>query len=265
MKIGFIGTGNMGSALAGAVAKSDIKTQILLADFDTKKALALAQRLGGEVKDNLKLIEECDFVFLGVKPQVLPALLCEIAPAVKKREGSLTLVTMAAGVKIDSLLSVLGENTPVIRIMPNTPVAVGKGVVAYCTANVSEEKEKAFVASLAKAGLVEKIDEGKIDAASALHGCGPAFVYLFIEALSDGAVLCGLPREQALRLAAMTAQGAAQMVLESGEHPGILKDRVCSPGGSTIEGVKKLEEMGLRAAAMDAVAASYKRTLELGK
>ncbi|MBR5295533.1 MAG: pyrroline-5-carboxylate reductase, partial [Clostridia bacterium] len=198
-------------------------------------------------------------------PQVLPSVLSEIAPFVKKREGNLTLVTMAAGVKIEAILSAVGNNVPVIRIMPNTPVFVGEGVIVYCSENVSSQGEADFASLLSEGGLVEKIEEGKIDAASALHGCGPAFAYLFIEALADGAVSCGLSREAALRFAAKTAKGAAEMVLQTGRHPGELKDAVCSPGGSTIEGVRTLEEGGFRGVTMDAVLASYKRTLELGK
>ncbi len=265
MKIGFIGTGNMGAALATAVAKSAPNTHLYFADFFKEKAAELAEKLSGTASDNLTLIKECDMVFLGVKPQVLPSLLSEIAPFVKERGSSLTLVTMAAGVKIASLLSLLGKDTPVIRIMPNTPVSVGEGVIVYCCENVCEEVEKNFVQILSEGGLVEKIEEGKINAASALHGCGPAFAYLFIEALADGAVSCGLSRDAALRFAAKTVKGAAEMTLTTGKHPGELKDAVCSPGGSTIEGVRALEEAGFRGAAMDAVLAAYEKTLELGK
>jgi len=234
MKIGFIGTGNMGAALATAVAKKENGFELFLADFDRAKAENLASRIGATVGGNLSLCETCDMVFLGVKPQVLPALLTEIEPAVKKRGKDLVLVTMAAGIRIQTLLSALGEQTPVIRIMPNTPVSVGKGVIVYCTENVSCEREKAFVEALSWGGIVEKIDEGKIDAASALHGCGTAFVYLFIEALADGAVSCGLSREAAIRFAAATVGGASEMVLASGKHPAALKDAVCRPRGNTI-------------------------------
>lgn len=264
MKIGFIGTGNMGSALASAAAKSSLSPEIFLADFDLAKAKALAEKLGASVGDNISLVRECDFVFLGVKPQVLPELLKEIAPVAAERKG-LTLVSMAAGISLEKLQKGLGYNIPLIRIMPNTPVLVEKGVIAYCGVNLAEETEKVFVSLLEKAGLLEKLEEGKIDAASALHGCGPAFVYLFIEALADGAVSCGLPRDAALRFAAATVSGAAEMVLQTGKHPGELKDAVCSPGGTTIEGVRVLEENGFRGAAMDAVIAAYERTVELGK
>ncbi|MBR7165811.1 MAG: pyrroline-5-carboxylate reductase [Clostridia bacterium] len=265
MKIGFIGTGNMGGALAAAVAKSDGKPTLLLADFDAKKATALADALGATVADNLTLCKECDMVFLGVKPQVLGNLLKEIAPVVSERGNELTLVSMAAGISLEKIGGMLGCEASLIRIMPNTPVSVGKGVIVYDTFSVSAEKEAAFCRALTFAGLVEKLDESKIDAASALHGCGPAFVYLFLEALADGGVACGLPRDAALRFAAATAAGASEMVLKTGKHPGELKDAVCSPGGTTIQGVRTLEEMGFRGAAMDAVIAAFDKTLELGK
>ena len=154
----------------------------------------------------------------------------------------------------------------VIRIMPNTPVSVGAGVILYSVnAKVNENEIAEFCKALSAAGVVDPIPEDKIDAASALHGCGPAFVYLFIEALADGAVACGLSRDAALRFAAATVSGAGEMVLQGGKHPGELKDAVCSPGGTTIQGVRALEEGALRGTVMDAVIAAYERTLELGK
>ena len=265
MKIGFIGTGNMGGALAQAAAKSVPDAKIFLTDFDKNKAKALAGVIGGQVADSIALCRECDLVFLGVKPQGLSQLLVEIAPVVKERGESLTLVSMAAGIPISTVEKELGEGTPIIRIMPNTPVSVGKGLIAYCQKNVSPAAESAFLASLKNAGRLEKLDEGKMDAAAALHGCGPAYVYLFMEALADGAVACGLPRDMALRFAAQTVAGAAEMVLETGRQPGELKDAVCSPGGTTIQGVRALEKAGFRSAAMEAVIAAYKKTVEMGK
>ncbi|MBR2615563.1 MAG: pyrroline-5-carboxylate reductase [Clostridia bacterium] len=265
MKIGMIGTGNMGSALANAIFQSGLSHRLYLSDFDTAKAEALAERLGGTVLDSETLCRECDMVFLGVKPQGLKALLSALAPTIRERGDALTLVSMAAGVSTASILETLGFEVPLIRIMPNTPVSVGAGVIVYCTVSVSEEVEKDFVATLRDAALVEKLPEEKIDAASALHGCGPAFVYLFVEALADGAVDCGLSRDAALRFAAGTVLGAGKMVLETEKHPGELKDAVCSPGGSTIEGVRALEENGFRGAVMYAVIAAYEKTLELGK
>ncbi len=266
MKIGFIGTGVMGSALAKAAAKAPLEKEIYLADANAKAAEALAEQIGATCSDSETICRECDLVFLGVKPQVLPAVLREIAPFVKERkQESFALVSMAAGVSTETIASYLTPSAPIIRIMPNTPVLVEKGVVVYCTKSVDEALEQAFVKALSMAGVVEKIDEGKIDAASALHGCGPAFVFLFIEALSDGAVNCGLSRDAAIRFAAATVAGSGELVLQTGKHPAALKDGVCSPGGTTIEGVRALEEAGFRGAVMDAVVAAYEKTLALGK
>ncbi len=265
MKIGFIGTGNMGSALALCVAKSAPDVSLSFADHFSEKAKEAAERLGGTAADNKELIQKCDYVFLGVKPQNLPELLSDLSGEIRAREGKLTLVTMAAGISIEALEQALGFEVPVIRIMPNTPVSVGEGVIVYCTKGVTKEGEAVFASLLTHAGVVQKLEEGKIDAASALHGCGPAFAYLFIEALSDGAVQCGLTRDAALTFAAQTVKGAAEMILQTGKHPGELKDAVTSPGGTTIEGVRVLEEKGLRSAAMDAVIAAYQKTLALGK
>ena len=264
MKIGFIGTGNMGAALARAVAKKKGDNKIFLADFDRQKAQDLAEEINAVVSDNVSLILECDLVFLGVKPQVLDELMREIRPVVAKREKEIVLCSMAAGISLATLEAGLGE-VALIRIMPNMPVAVGEGVIVYCTRRTDSETERAFAELLSEGGCVEKIEETKIDAASALHGCGPAFVYLFIEALADGAVSCGLTREQAIRFAAATVKGAAETVLVDGRHPAALKDAVCSPGGTTIEGVKTLEELGFRGATIDAVRAAYEKTVKLGQ
>jgi len=159
-----------------------------------------------------------------------------------------------------------GGAYPVIRIMPNTPVAVGCGVIQYdATGNVSAQSVETFCAAMAHAGLVDHLPEHLIDAGSAVSGCGPAFADLFLEALADGGVACGLPRAKAQLYAAQMLQGAAKLALESGKHPGELKDAVCSPGGSTIAGVRALEEHGFRGACMQAVEAAFRRTKELGK
>lgn len=150
--------------------------------------------------------------------------------------------------------------------MPNTPVAIGQGVISYAlSANCHPEDSELFCQLLANAGQLFEISDGLIDAATGLAGCGPAFVYLFIEALADAGVQTGLPRETALKMAAKTVVGAGQMVLESQQHPGVLKDQVCSPSGSTIAGVASLEEHAFRGTVMDAVNQAYKKTQELGK
>ena len=159
-----------------------------------------------------------------------------------------------------------GCELPVIRIMPNTPTAIGQGVIPYCTNDlVSADQLSAWLADMAPCGLTDLLDEKLIDAASALSGCGPAYVYMFIEALADGAVACGVPRAKALTYAANTLLGATQMVLQTGEHPGALKDAVCSPGGTTIEAVEELERKGFRAAIMDAMDACAQKSREMSR
>lgn len=265
MEFGFIGAGNMGGALALAVSKKVAPQKMALADKDTAKAASLAEKIGCKTADNKTLASQCRFLFLGVKPQFLDGLFREIAPVLAKRKEKIVIVSMAAGVKIEAVRKGLGSDLPVIRIMPNTPASVGKGVILYHAEGTSEEDEAAFCEAMSAAGILDPLPENWIDAASAVSGCGPAFVYLFIEALADGGVHCGLPRDKALRYAAATVEGAAALLLSSGKHPGELKDAVCSPGGTTIEGVRVLEKSAFRSAAMDAVIAAYEKTRSLGK
>ena len=263
---GFIGTGNMGGALARAVAKSVAPEHIFLSDAWAEKAAALAKDLGCGSCAVAEVAKTCDYIFLGVKPQVMASMLASIAPVLKARKPGFVLVSMAAGVEISSLRQMAGADFPIIRIMPNIPASVGEGVILFDTTdNVPEAAVAAFREALSGAGLVSALPEKLIDAGSALSGCGPAFVSLFVEALADGAVACGLPRNQAMAYAAKTLEGTAKMLLETGMHPGQLKDAVCSPGGSTIMGVNALEQGGFRSNAMDAVISAYERTLELGK
>jgi len=265
MNVGFIGAGNMGGALARAAAKSQTPSRLYIADNDTAKAQALAQELGAATADNAGVIAACDVVFLGLKPQILPKVLPQLAAWAGEKKGKNLFVSMAAGVTISTLLTALGEDCPVIRIMPNTPVSVGTGMIMYdCAPAVTGEQEKAFLDILSQAGRVDRLPEHLIDAGCAVSACGPAFVCLFAEALADGGVACGLPRDKALEYAAQMLCGTAELLLRSGQHPGVLKDAVCSPGGSTIRGVQALEENGFRGAVMDAVLAAYKRTVELG-
>ena len=263
--IGFIGTGNMGSALARAVCKSAGPKVVVLANRTPAKAEALAQELGCAAGNNNEVAKECRLIFLGVKPQMMGDMLSEIAPVLKARTDRFILVTMAAGLSCARIQELAGVACPVIRVMPNTPAAIGQGVLQFCGLGTTVEELEQFKTLMAPAGLVDQVPEHLIDAASAVSGCGPAYAYLFIEALADGGVACGLPRDKALAYAAQMVSGAAQMVLDSSKHPGALKDAVCSPGGTTIQGVRTLEERGFRAAAMDAVIAAYDKTLELGK
>ena len=264
--IGFIGAGNMGGALAKAAAKTVCPKDITLADQMAQKAAALAASLDCNTATTAQVAESCGFIFLGVKPQVMGAMLRDIAPVLAQRKEGFVLVSMAAGVCIADIRKMAGGDYPVIRIMPNIPASVGSGVILYdVTENVTSEAEAFFKNAMQQAGLVDRLPEKLIDAGSALSGCGPAFVSLFVEALADGAVACGLPRDKALAYAAQTVAGSAKMLCETGMHPGVLKDAVCSPGGSTIMGVNALECGGFRATAMEAVMAAYEKTLELGK
>jgi len=266
--VGFIGTGNMGGALAQAAAWSGCAKRILLANRTRAVAEALAKRIGdsAEACDNAAVARDAQCIFLGVKPNAMAAMLRELQPILADRPQKPLLVTMAAGLTRSAVADMAGGSCPVIRIMPNTPVSIGAGMVPYCADDsVPQEAVEAFRALMAPAGRVDELPEALIDAACALSGCGPAYVYLFIEALADGAVACGLPRAKALEYAAATVQGAAQMVLQSGRHPGELKDAVCSPGGATIQGLRQLERSGFRAAAMEAVVAAFDKTLAMKK
>lgn len=263
---GFIGCGNMGGALCSAAAKAIDPKRIYVSDFIKEKSEKLCAEIFANAADNEYIAENCKFIFLGVKPQVIAETIAEIAPVLKARTDRYILVSMAAGISIEAIEKMLGFNAPVIRIMPNTPASVGKGIILYsCDDEITFAETEEFEEIFSFAGITDKIPENMIDAASALSGCGPAFVYLFIEALADGAVACGLPRDKALCYAANTVSGAAQMVIESGKHPGELKDAVCSPGGTTIEGVHALEEGAFRADSMNAVIKAYEKTLKLKK
>ena len=272
-KAAFIGVGNMGGALARAACRAVGADQVVLFNRTPCKANALAAELGctaaGSLSDALR---EAEYVFLGVKPQGMRQLLGLIGRQLYElhRTGAdRVLVSMAAGVELETMREYLGEagySVPLLRIMPNTCAAIGRGMTALCArAEVDETRVQDVMEILSATGRVEQIPESLMDQFSALAGCGPAFVYPYIEALADGGVAVGLPRAQALEYAARTVLGAAAMVLESGKHPGRLKDEVCSPGGSTIAGVAELERGGLRAAAINAVQAAYGRNTQLGK
>ena len=267
MKIfGFIGTGNMGGALAKAASKVVSTDAMLLSDGYAPVAESLAKELGCKAVAVNTVAVSADLIWLGVKPQVMGSMLSGIAPYLAARTTPFVLVSMAAGVSIADIHMMAGGNYPVIRIMPNIPVKAGGGVVLYdYTENVPEDFLEAFRQSMTYAGLVDRIPEKLIDAGSALSGCGPAFVSLFVEALADGAVACGLPRAKAMAYAEQTLYGTAKYLLETGTHPAILKDAVCSPGGSTIVGVQALEAGAFRASAAEAVVAAFERTQELGK
>jgi len=261
-KIGFIGAGNMGGALARAAVQS--AHDVYLSDKDAAKVSDLAAEIGAMAVETAEIVDACDLIFIGVKPQFAPALADEIRGGLAARTKPFCLVSFMAGVPLEKLGEMLGQY-PIIRMMPNTAVAVGKGMIVWCANETASEAHKAlFTEALSHAGVLDPLGEHLIDAATAVMGCGPAYVYLFIEALADGGVKCGLPRDKAQLYAEQMVQGAAALALESGKHPGELKDAVCSPGGSTIAGVATLEEGGFRGLTIDTVEAAYRRTKELG-
>ena len=263
---GFIGTGNMGGALARAACRRLPPDRVFLSNRTAAKAEELARELGCHAGASAEAAAQAQYIFLGVKPQMMAGLLEEIAPVLARRTDRFVLVSMAAGLTMERIAAMAGGNYPVIRIMPNTPCAVGAGMVLYdANSLVAEQELETFTAAMAGAGVLDRLEERLMDAGSAVAGCGPAFVCQFIEALADGGVACGLPRQKALLYAAQMMEGTARLMLETRQHPGAMKDAVCSPGGSTIAGVRALEQHGVRAAAMDAVIAAVERTRELGR
>lgn len=262
-KIGFIGTGVMGGALARAVRKSE--KSILLSNVPESVARDLAGELDCAAGDNKAVAKECEYIVLAVKPQIIREVLSEIAPVLKSRTDNYVLITIAAGIPIDTVRQETGVFCPVIRLMPNTPVLVGKGVIlcVFDGANAGQKDE--FFKMFKAAGFCDEIKESNIDAAGALTGCGPAFAYIAMNSLASGAADCGIATEKAKKYAELTVLGAAELAFKSGRDLEELKQAVCSPKGTTVEGVGVLEDRGVRLAFADAVKASYKRSLELGK
>ena len=270
MKIGFIGLGNMATAIIGGLlreettldgeggAKTAIVADDLIGSAKTEATrTARAEQFGIAVTaDNRAVAEAADVLVLAVKPQFFPEVIAEIRDEVD--EGTL-MISIAAGLSLGRIAALFGRDESamrIIRCMPNTPALVNAGCTAVCPGGGATEADEALCLQLMESfGRAIVIPERLMDAASAVAGSSPAFVFMFIEALADGAVEAGMPRAQAYEFAAAAVAGSAQLVLETGRHPGDLKDMVCSPSGTTIEGVKALEQRGFRAAAMEAVEA----------
>ena len=262
-KVGFIGVGNMGGALAYAVCQAIPFSSVYLADACLEKAQDVFKRTGATVSDAKTVAATCDYIFLGVKPQGLTTLFEEIGEALSENPEA-TLISMAAGVPVSRLEELAGTERPIFRIMPNTPVLSGEGMIVYTpNAAVARDQRHFFAKMLSEAGCLMQIPEEEMDAACAVSGCGPAFVYMFIEALTRGGVACGLSFERASALANQTVLGAAALnrVVEKPFEQ--LRQEVCSPGGSTIEGVGVLQDSDLYTVVENAVKASYKRAKEL--
>ena len=265
-KIGFIGTGNMGGPLLRAAAKALDPSELLINNRRREKSDAIALETGSAVASNRHIAESCGMVILGVKPQMMAGVLSEIAPALKLRDDDFMLVSMAAGVSIERIRAMAGGAYPVIRIMPNLPASVGEGMILYSLSDgVTPAMADAFCDAFKLAGSFDRLPEELIDVGCAISGCGPAFVSVFVEALADGAVECGLPRDKAYKYAEQTLYGTSRLLMESGMHPGHLKDLVCNPGGSTITGLHAMESRSFRAAAMEAITAAFQKTVKIGK
>ncbi|MEA4933776.1 MAG: pyrroline-5-carboxylate reductase [Lawsonibacter sp.] len=265
--IGFIGTGSMGSALALAADQGAAKeTTLFLSNRTKAKAEVLCQSLShARVSTNEEIAKLCGLIILGVKPQMMAGVLEGLKPILAAREDRVLICSMATGLTIDTLTAMLGKEYPMIRILPNTPAAVGQGIAQYCVRGISPTEKDDFLALMAPSGLLDEMEEQLMAIANCVSGCGVAFAALFMEALTDGAVACGLPRDKALTCAAQTLVGTGALYLARRQNPGAMKDAVCSPGGTTIQGVRALEEQGFRSASMEAVIAAYEKTLSLGK
>ena len=253
MKLGVIGAGNMGTAIIkGYIASGADPKTIYVAGHNAERTAAFAGETGIGVCKNIRsLTEQCDIVMAAVKPKDMAAALAEAAPHL---DGKKILVSIAAGLTLNNLKDMTAGYEKIVRVMPNTPAMVNEGMSALCRENGVSDEDFAEVMKIFRGiGTAEEIPEKLMDAVVGVSGSSPAFVYIFIEALADGAVLEGMPRAQAMRFAAQTVLGSAKMVLETGQHPGALKDAVCSPAGTTIEGVCALEEAGFRHAVIRAV------------
>ena len=261
---GFIGAGNMGSALIKATAQNFAPDQICFYDKHADKCEKLLP-LANCLSSAKEVVRNSEIIFIGVKPQAYQTTFDEIKEELYKNEKAV-VVSMAAGVSINGVKKISGIDLPVIRIMPNTPCQIGSGVVLYSVGDgVSDSTHSLFLTAMEGAGFVSEIDEEKIDAGSVLSGCGPAFVFMFIEALKNGAVKCGLSEENALDYALKTVEGSAKLAYSSEDDLSTLIKKVCSPGGTTIEGVKSFQKDGLETIVENALKESYKRTLELKK
>ncbi len=264
MKIGFIGTGNMGSAMMGGIISSGIvdAQDVMASDIFQAALDRVNEQFGVHTSiSNRDVVEFADIVFLAVKPQFLP----DAIDGIKDMDFSdKVVVSIAAGQSLERLNSLFGKELKLIRVMPNTPALVGEGMSALSPNELVTEEESETVLELFESfGKAELVPERLQDAVVGISGSSPAYVYMFIEALADGAVAEGMPRAQAYKFAAQAVLGSAKMVLETGEHPGVLKDNVCSPGGTTIEAVAALEALGFRNAIIEAERVCIEKSREL--
>lgn len=262
MRIGFIGTGVMANAMMGGIISAGVckPKDIIGADPTEFGRIKTREQNGVEVTDNnLDVLEKCDYIFLTIKPQYYASVIEGIKDHVKDNQ---VFISIGAGVTLDYLDKAFGGNkVKVIRVMPNTPAQVGEGMSAACPNQfVSEEEMKNALSILSAFGKAEVVPENLFDVVTGISGSGPAYVFLFIEALADAAVVGGMPRRQAYEFAAQTVYGAAKMVMETGKHPGELKDMVCSPAGTTIAAVRTLEASNFRSAVLEGANAATEKS-----
>lgn len=264
MKIGFIGGGNMAGAIIGGMIekKAYDASQVMASGKDVVSLDNLHKKYGVETtQDNAWIMDNADVVFLSVKPQILPGVIEEIAPMVRENQ---LFVSIAAGKTIGWIEEQFGREISLVRVMPNTPALVGEGCSGFCAnSNVSLEEVDIVKQILDCCGTAYQVPEHLMDVVGAASGSGPAFVFMFMEAMADAAVAGGMPRDLAYKMVAQTVLGSGKLMLETGKHPGILKDMVCSPGGTTICGVKVLEEEGMRGAIMDAIDSCIQKSKKL--
>ena len=264
MKIGFIGTGNMGSSIIKGILSSKFEKSenINIFDLDKEKVNNLVKEYGvNAVNSEKELAKNCNIIILSVKPHIIPVVLKNLSGNVKK---DTIILTIAAGISISVIENALGEDKKVVRTMPNTPAQVLSGMTAVTFNKNIENSEKEIIFKLLNSfGKSVEIEEKLMHVYTGISGSLPAYVYMFMEALADGGVLCGMPRDKAYKIVAQAVAGSAKMLLETGKHPGQLKDEVCSPAGTTIEAVRVLENGNFRGNVIEAVAACTEKSKEM--
>lgn len=264
MKIGFIGLGNMAKAMIGGMLQKDmVKAEDILGSARTKATVEKMQKEYGicGMGSNAEVAKAADVLVLAVKPQFFPEVIEEIRGEIKEET---LIISIAAGKTLQWIEEAFDRKIKLVRCMPNTPALVGEGCTGVCVnPHVSEEETEYSLKLMESFGKAYLVPERLMDAVGAVSGSSPAYVFMFIEAMADGAVAAGMPRTQAYEFAAQAVYGSAKLVLETGRHPGDLKDMVCSPGGTTIQGLRVLEEKGMRGAVMDALLACVEKSQKL--
>ncbi|MCH5210930.1 MAG: pyrroline-5-carboxylate reductase [Oscillospiraceae bacterium] len=265
MKIGFIGGGNMGGAIIGGIINAGItdKADIIVSDKSEAVLSKINSEYGVSITSDNKTAASSDILFLCIKPQFVYPVIDEIKNSVDK---DTVIVSIVAGQSIEALCDAFGKTVKLIRVMPNTPALVGEGMTAIApNENVSDKETEAVMNIFCSLGKCETVTENLMDAVTAVSGSSPAYVFMLIEAMADAAVAGGMPRSQAYTFAAQAVLGSAKMVLETGKHPGELKDMVCSPAGTTIDAVAMLEKTGFRSSVIEAMHACVEKSKQLGK